>query len=230
MKPICVIPARGGSKRIPRKNIIDFNGHPMIAWPIKIALQSELFAEVVVSTDDDEIAEISREHGASVPFIREANLADDYATTADVLKDALSRLQDADVACCIYPTAPMIKAEQLRHAYEIISSGDTDCVMSVTDFDFHPLRALKQNREGRVQFNYPEYALTRSQDLPQMVHDAGAFYFFRTDSFLKSGNLIGSNTIGINISRIESVDIDTKEDLEIAKIIHSNSFRDKKNK
>ena len=219
-KPVCIIPARGGSKRIPRKNIADFNGKPMIAWPIGAALESGIFSRVLVSTDDSEIAETAKTCGAEIPFMRDANLADDHATTADVLKDALERIPECEYACCLYPTAPMITAEILREAHKKIIESKADCVLSVTEFDFHPLRAFNRGDKGRLAFNWPEHALTRSQDLPDMVHDAGAFYFFNVKSFIESGRLIGENTLGVQLSRMQAVDIDTPEDFEFAKILH----------
>lgn len=221
-KPVCIIPARGGSKRIPRKNIADFNGKPLIAWSIEVALESNIFSNVIVSTDSEEIAKISESHGAEIPFVRDAKLADDFATTADVLRDALSRLPKSQHACCLYPTAPLITSKNLQEACQIIVSENLDCVLSVTEFDFHPLRAFAKDAEtGNLGFKWPEFALTRSQDLPEMVHDAGAFYFFNTKAFLDTGMLIGQNTRGIQLSRLQAVDIDTVEDFELAKVLHA---------
>ncbi len=219
-KPICIIPARGGSKRIPRKNIIDFNGKPLIAWSILTALSSKLFSQVVVSTEDDEISEISRQYGAMVPFSRDPALADDFATTADVLTDALANLPEAQYACCLYPTAPLINKGDLINAYDQILRADADCVLSITGCDLHPLRALRKSTDGRLSFNWPKHELERSQDLPELVHDAGAFYFFNIASFLKSGKLIGGDTKGIYLNRAQAVDINTQEDLDFARELH----------
>ncbi|MEM7215450.1 MAG: pseudaminic acid cytidylyltransferase [Pseudomonadota bacterium] len=219
-KPVCIIPARGGSKRIPRKNIAEFNGKPLIAWPIQTALASGLFSNVLVSTDDTEIAAVAKNYGAEVPFIRDSELADDFATTADVLKDALAKLPACEIACCLYPTAPMITPDNLVEVHRKIVSTQADCVLSVTEYDFHPLRAFTKGDDGTLQFHKPEYELTRSQDLPEMLHDAGAFYFFNVQSFLKSGRLIGIKTLGVSLSRMQAVDIDTPEDFELAKALH----------
>ncbi|MGI9350805.1 MAG: pseudaminic acid cytidylyltransferase [Rhizobiaceae bacterium] len=219
-KPVCIIPARGGSKRIPRKNIADFNGKPLISWSIGSALESSVFSKVLVSTEDAEISEIAKANGAEIPFVRNSELADDHATTADVLKDALQRIPECMHACCLYPTAPMITAKILQKAYEKIVDTEADCVVSVTEFDFHPLRAFRRDDSDRLAFHWPEHALTRSQDLPEMVHDAGAFYFFNVKRFIESGKLISKNTIGFQLSRMQAVDIDTPEDFEFAKVLH----------
>ncbi|MEM9331877.1 MAG: pseudaminic acid cytidylyltransferase [Pseudomonadota bacterium] len=217
---VCIIPARGGSKRIPRKNIAAFNGKPLIGWSIESALHANIFSRVIVSTDDAEIAAVAKHHGAEIPFMRDENLSDDFATTADVLTDALSRLPECTYACCLYPTAPMITPSDLKNAYTKIKTSAADCVMSVTDYDFHPLRAFARQEDGTVSFHWPEYELTRSQDLPEMLHDAGAFYFFNVQTFLKSGKLIAKNTIGMKLPRKQAVDIDTQEDFELAQALH----------
>lgn len=221
-KPICIIPARGGSKRIPRKNIIAFNGKPLIAWSIETALKSEVFSKVVVSTDDNEIAEIAKQHGAEVPFIREANLADDFATTAEVLEDTLTKLEQTEYACCLYPTAPLIRTDDFQNAYSKLVETNADCVITVTEYDFHPLRAFKIEADDELSFKWPENALTRSQDLPDLLHDAGAFYFFKTSAFKKQNKIVMGNTIGHKIERNRAVDIDTPEDLEFAKLLHKH--------
>ncbi|MEM7068292.1 MAG: pseudaminic acid cytidylyltransferase [Pseudomonadota bacterium] len=220
MKPVCIIPARGGSKRIPRKNIVDFNGRPMIGWPIETALASGLFSQVVVTTDDEEIAEVARKYGAAVPFIRDEKLADDFATTADVLADCLNRLPATDFCCCLYPTAPMITTQNLVTAWQLLKENNAHCVLTVTEFDFHPLRAFTKNPDASLAFHWPEHALTRSQDLPEMLHDAGGFYFFRVESLQQSKQLIGENTFGLPLSRSQAVDIDTPEDLDFARLLH----------
>ncbi|MEM9278007.1 MAG: pseudaminic acid cytidylyltransferase, partial [Pseudomonadota bacterium] len=213
------LPPRAPST-LPRKNIADFNGKPLIVWSIETALNSAVFSRVVVSTDDEEIAEISRKSGAETPFVREAALADDFATTADVLKDALSKLPMHEHACCLYPTAPMITAANLQEADAKIGETGADCVLSVTAYDFHPLRAFSKSEDNTLAFHWPEHELTRSQDLPEMLHDAGAFYFFNVKALLKTGKLIGQNTIGIELPRNQAVDIDTQEDFELARTLH----------
>lgn len=217
---ICIIPARGGSKRIPRKNITDFNGKPLIAWSIQTAIDSGLFSDVVVSTDDPEIADVAISNGASVPFERDPSLADDFATTADVLKDALQRLEPSNTVCCFYPTAPMITADDLSSAYDKLKQQDANCVISVTEYDFHPLRAFAVGRDQTLSFNWPEHALTRSQDLPEMLHDAGAFYLLNVSSFVDAGAIIHGKTLGQPIPRNRALDIDTPTDLEMARAQH----------
>ena len=221
-KPICIIPARGGSKRIPRKNILPFNGKPLIAWSIQTALASNIFSKIIVSTDDKEIADISKHHGASVPFMRTSDLANDFATTAEVLSDALSRTEVTDHTCCLYPTAPLLQPEDFQKAYTDLTKNKADCIISVTEFDFHPLRAFEIKDDTTLDFKWPENALTRSQDLPDFLHDAGAFYFFNTSAFIKQQKILMSNTIGYKIERSRAVDIDTPEDFEFAKLLHKH--------
>ena len=181
MSSIAVITARGGSKRIPRKNIKEFCGKPIIAYSIEAALESGLFDEVMVSTDDEEIAEIAKEYGASVPFLRSENNSDDHATSADVLSEVLfeyrSRDSEFDILACIYPTAPFITAEELRNAAKLLTNTDTSSVVAVTDFDFPPQRAFLLSDDGNLTWERPENALTRSQDLPRTAHDCGRVYF-----------------------------------------------------
>lgn len=224
-KPICIIPARGGSKRIPRKNIAQFNGKPLIAWSIETALKSDLFSQVIVSTEDEEIANTARTFGAKTPFIRDASIADDHTTTADVLLDALDRLTPAETACCLYPTAPMVTAEDLIAANEKLISENADAVISVTDYDFHPLRAFETTGNNTLKFKWPENALTRSQDLPELTHDAGAFYFFNVNAFREQRALVMQNTLAIQLPRSRAVDIDTPEDFEIAELLHGHMLQ-----
>ena len=174
MSKVSIITARGGSKRIPRKNIKEFCGRPIIAYSIKAALESDLFDEVMVSTDDEEIADVSRAYGASVPFMRSASASDDYATTTDALLEVLCeyarRGRVFDTLCCLYPAAPFVNPDELCAAMRMIDMGATS-VIPVTSFDFPPLRGFRFDENGRLQYAFPEYALSRSQDLPDMVHD-----------------------------------------------------------
>lgn len=220
LKPICIIPARGGSKRIARKNIAEISDRPMISWPIEIACECGLFSRVIVTTDDREIASIAKEWGAEVPFLREEELADDFATTAQVLTDALSRCPGHELACCLYPTAVMTIVDDIHHAATQLEAAGADCALAVTDYDFPPLRALSQNADGSLKFNWPEHELTRSQDLPDLVHDAGMFYFFRAEQLQKTGSLLGGKVVGVPIPRVRAIDIDTPEDLELARVLH----------
>ena len=224
-KPICIIPARGGSKRIPRKNITPFNGKPLIAWSIETTLKSNIFSRVIISTDDAEIASVAQDYGAEIPFMREAELANDFATTAEVIEDTLSKLEHTEHTCCLYPTAPLIKIDDFQSTYAKLIDTNADCIISVTEYDFHPLRAFEIEQGGRLNFRWPENALTRSQDLPDLLHDAGAFYFFKTAAFKEQNKLVMEKTIGHSIERSRAVDIDTPEDLEFAKLLHAQMMK-----
>ena len=224
-KPICIIPARGGSKRVPRKNVRLFNGKPLIAWPIRTAVNSSIFSRVIVSTDDDETADIAKEHGAEIPFMRSPELADDHSTTAAVLIDALQRLDAPDCFCCLYPTAPLVSESDLINACSLLKEKGPDGVISVCEFEFPPLRAFELDQAGRISFKWPEYELTRSQDLPELLHDAGAFYFLRTDRFREQGRLVMDDTLPYLMERNRVQDIDTEQDLELAELLHRQSGR-----
>lgn len=218
---ICVIPARGGSKRIPGKNIRLLAGRPLIAHPIRAALASGCFARVVVSTDDPAIAAIAREHGAETPFMRDASLADDFTGTAEVIVDAIERLgaQSSPCVCCLYPTAPLVRPADLRNSLAKFRASGAYSMNSTTDYDFPPLRAFRISDDGRIAFNWPQYELTRSQDLPRLVHDAGAFYWLDTARFLKRQRLVGEDSIAWPMERLRAVDIDTEEDFHVAEFL-----------
>lgn len=219
MSTVAIIPARGGSKRIPRKNIRSFLGKPIIGYVIETAIQSGLFSEVMVSTDDVEIADVARHYGATVPFLRRAETADDFATTADVLHDVLDqyerRGQTFDYACCLYPTAPFITPDLLRRAFVTLTERQFDTVYPVQRFSFPIQRAVRLVGDKADWFQ-PEHALTRSQDLEPAYHDAGQFYFFDVDAFRVNHRLISDNTGGIVISEMEAHDIDTETDWAVA--------------
>jgi pseudaminic acid cytidylyltransferase len=225
MKSIAIITARGGSKRIPRKNIKIFLGKPIIAYSIEAALGAGCFEEVMVSTDDAEIAEIAQKLGAKVPFIRSAKASNDYSTTAEVLIEVLKDYQKIGQffqnACCIYPTAPFVSASKLKEAYKLLISSDTDSVLPVTEFSFPILRSFKMDAQSKVSFNWPENALKRSQDLPKSYHDCGQFYFFNTERFLASQKLVTHNTAAIVMPNTEVQDIDNQEDWTLAEIKYS---------
>lgn len=222
MSSIAIITARGGSKRIPRKNIKPFCGVPIIAYSIQAALDSNLFDEVMVSTDDSEIADVSRRYGASVPFMRSEHTSDDHATTADVLLEVIGKYaQDEkqfEYACCIYPTAPFVTAGKLQEAFSILEESKAcETVFTSVPFSFPPQRGLL-NENGYAIWWQPQHALTRSQDLPDIYHDAGQFYFFRINSFLKSHMLVGQNSRMLLISELEAQDIDNPSDWELAEL------------
>ncbi len=183
---ICVIPARGESKRIPRKNIKDFNGKPMIQWSIEAADASNIFNNIFVSTDDDEIAEIAKSLGAEVPFIRPKELSDDYTNTTDVIahatKWAMSESIDASIVCCLYATSPFVLPADLEEAHKIITSENWQYVFSASEFSSPIFRSFEQIENGGVKMFYPQHFETRSQDLPQALYDAGMFYMARAEA------------------------------------------------
>ncbi len=220
MSNVAIITARGGSKRIPRKNIRPFLGKPIIAYVIEAALQSGLFEEVMVSTDDAEIADVARHYGASVPFIRSPQNADDFATTTDVLLEVLTDYkqlnQSFDFGCCLYPTSPFVTATLLQQAFEKLTAESFDTVYPVQSFGFPIQRAVGLDEVGRVRWLQPEHQFTRSQDLEKAYHDAGQFYFFKTAALLENRQLITPNSGGIVISEMQAHDIDTEEDWKVA--------------
>lgn len=219
---IAVIPARGGSKRIPRKNIRSFNGKPMIAWSIEAAIDSELFDRVIVSTDDEEIAEVARRFGAEVPFMRPAVLADDFATTMEVMSHALNALAANNVietACCIYATAPFLAKDDLKDAYNQLIGRQLDYVFAASRFDFPIQRALMVGTDDHVRMIQPEYAQTRSQDLPEAIHDAGQFCWGRTISFTQNISPFAGSSGVLLIPKHRVQDIDTLEDWHRAELM-----------
>ena len=225
MKALALITARGGSKRIPRKNIKDFNGKPIIAYSIEAALGSGVFDEVMVSTDDEEIAEISRSygalHGAQVPFFRSEKTSNDYATTSDVINEVISEYEKRgkkfDIITCIYPTAPFITSEKLKKAVEELESSDADSLIPVVRFSYPPQRAM-EIQEGRLVFRQPENLTARSQDLTPHYHDAGQFYVTRTESFLRTNSLLMGSIIPLELSELEVQDIDNEVDWKLAEL------------
>jgi pseudaminic acid cytidylyltransferase len=217
---LAVIPARGGSKRIPRKNIKPFCGKPMIAWSIEAALQSECFDEVVVSTDDQEIADVARAHGARVPFIRPASLSDDHTGTIPVVRHAIEWFQQSGrppaQVCCIYATAPFIQAEDLRRGLELMRSSDCSYAFSVTSYPFPIQRAIRITPLGRVEMFQPEFFNTRSQELQVAWHDAGQFYWGRVQAWLEGQVVFSPASVPIPLPRYRVQDIDIPEDWERA--------------
>ena len=220
-KKIAIITARGGSKRIPRKNIKDFCGKPILAYSVQAAVDSGIFDTVMVSTDDEEIAEIAKRYGAEVPFYRSAETANDFATTNDVLLEVLAeyekRGQQFDMAVCIYPTAPFVTAEKLNAAVEQLSESDADTLIPVVAFSYPPQRAMIVE-EGRLVFEYPQYLDSRSQDLTPHYHDVGQFYVFRTAAFQVNRKLMVGNILPMVVSEMEVQDIDNQTDWEIAEM------------
>ncbi len=218
MSNLCIIPARGGSKRIPRKNIKEFLGKPIIAYSIEIALKSGLFDEIMVSTDDEEIKEIALKYGAKVPFLRSSEGANDFATLSDVVEEVKKayvekKSKKFDNICLILPTAPFITIEMLHEGFELLNNAKVDSVKPVVRFSYPIQRALKKNDNGAVEMFHPEHALTRSQDLEAAYHDAGMFYCMKWDEALK-----GKNKYAFEIPEIRCQDIDTLEDWNLAEL------------
>jgi len=217
---IAIITARGGSKRIPHKNIKNFCGKPIISYSIEAALQSELFSEVMVSTDSEEIADIAKRYGAVVPFLRSERTSDDFATTADVLKEVLECYRERgslfDIMVCIYPTAPFVTSEKLKNAMEILISEGVCTVMPVVSFSFPPQRGFWL-RNGRLQITNSDSFYKRSQDLEKIYHDAGQFYCYNVNKFLDGDD----DTLPIIVSEMEVQDIDTEDDWKLAELKYS---------
>jgi N-acylneuraminate cytidylyltransferase len=221
MKKLAIITARGGSKRIPYKNIKEFCGKPILSYSIEAALNSKIFDTVMVSTDDEQIANIAREYGAKVPFYRSEKTSNDYATTNDVLLEVLEEYENRgehyDLACCIYPTAPFVTPEKLKTAVETLTKSDADTLIPVVSFSYPPQRALVI-QEGKLVFKHPEYLDSRSQDLEKHYHDVGQFYVFKTDPFKINKKLMMGNIIPMELPELEVQDIDNLTDWEIAEI------------
>lgn len=221
---IAVIPARGGSKRIPRKNIKPFGGRPMISWSIAAARESELFDRIIVSTDDDEIASISRGEGADVPFMRPAELSDDNTGTIPVMAHAVAWLnargEVADEVCCIYATAPFIEAADLCHGLDVLRTSGADFAFSVTSYAAPIQRALRLNCDGRVEMFDPNHFNSRSQDLEEAWHDAGQFYWGRREAWLSHRALFGTHAAAVVLSRHRVQDIDTQADWQRAELLY----------
>lgn len=217
---LAIITARGGSKRIPRKNIKEFCGKPILFYSIEAALKAGIFREVMVSTDDREIADLAKRAGASVPFLRSQAASNDFATTDEVILEVLEEYEKRgeifETFCCIYPTAPFITSERLKEAMELLD--DADSVMPVVAFSYPPQRGLLINDRGRIERQFPQHLMVRSQDLPKIYHDSGQFYACRTAAFLKEKTTDVDNLVPLILSELEVQDIDTIEDWELAEI------------
>lgn len=218
MKNLCIIPARGGSKRIPRKNIKLFLGKPILAYSVETALKTGLFGEVMVSTDDEEIAEVAKQYGAKVPFMRSAETASDFATTADVLKEVLVNYRELghefDNFCCFYATAPLVQSKDVVSAFERLQNSDFTCVYPVVRFSYPIWRCLDLADDGTMTRHWPEYENSRSQDLPKEYHDTGTFYWYKTKEWLSGNVRVG----GIEVDETVIQDIDTETDWKLAEM------------
>lgn len=225
---VAIIPARGGSKRIPRKNIKNFCGKPIIAYSILAAKKSGLFDRIIVSTDDEEIAEIAEYWGADIPFLRPKKLADDHTVTMDVINHAINWLHENDTvydyACCIYPTAPLIRTKDLQQGYEQLRQSDKLFAFTVTTFPSPIFRALKRTETNGVVMLWPEHLNTRSQDLPEAYHDVGQFYWGKTEAFLKGLQMFAEHALPIVLPRFRAQDIDTHEDWRMMEMIYQTIY------
>ena len=221
-KTVAIIMGRGGSKRVPLKNIKPFCGKPIIAYPIEAAYESELFDKIIVSTDSEEIARVAKEYGAEVPFLRPTELADDHTSTAPVLAHALNWLIEqgtmVNFVCCIYATAAFVRPEFLRQGYDMLKKHGISSVFPVTTFPSSIYRALQIGGDGCLKMVWPEYELTRSNDLPEAYHDAGQFYWLDSEKFLREQRIYSSDAMPIILPRAYVQDIDTPEDWQAAEL------------
>ena len=220
---VAVIPARGGSKRIPRKNIKQFCGKPIIAWPIEVAKQSELFDHILVSTDDEEIAKVAKSCGAEVPFLRPAKLSDDYAGTTEVIAHAVSWMHEQQwqpkAVCCIYATSVFFIADDLKKGFDALNTGNWSYAFSATDFEYPIFRSFRDHPDGGVEMFFPEHFKKRSQDLPEALHDAAQFYWGKPDAWLNSLKMFERHSYPVKIPRWRVQDIDTENDLKRAELV-----------
>ncbi len=230
MNCIAIIPARGGSKRIPRKNVKPFLGKPILAYGIEAALHSELFETVMISTDDQEIGDIARLYGADFPFFRSQKNAGDTAGTVDVLLEVLDQYEQKgktfEYGCCIYPTAPFITPEKLKAAFQWLKQGAFDSVFPVLKFSYPIQRALRIKSDERIEMMQPENLNRRSQELEPAYHDSGQFYFFKTSVLRTQGRLWTGNTGAIVLSEMEAHDIDHEEDWAVAEFKYRITFHE----
>lgn len=221
MSKLCIIPARGGSKRIPRKNIKPFMGKPIIAYSIEAALNSGVFNEVMVSTDDEVIADVARKYGASVPFLRSAETSNDYSTTVDVLLEVVDKYKeqgkDFDTICCLYSTAPFVTSERLKEASLQISEI-VDACFTIVQYSYPIQRSLRINESNCVEMKYPDHLKSRTQDLEKVYHDAGQFYFVKTDVLIQEKTVWCKRTAPLILSELEVQDLDTLTDWQLAEM------------
>ena len=220
---VAVIPARGGSKRILRKNIREFCGKPMIAWPIEVAKQSDLFDHILVSTDDEEIAVVAKSCGAEVPFMRPVELSNDYAGITEVITHAVSWMHEQgwqpEKVCCIYATSVFFKVSDIKKGYDAMVKGNWSYAFSVTEFEYPIFRSFKERTNGGVEMFFPEHFESRSQDLPEALHDAAQFYWGKPEAWLKGLELFEKHSYPVKIPHWRVQDIDTGDDWKRAEIL-----------
>ena len=232
MSNLCIIPARGGSKRIPKKNIIDFFGSPIISYPIKTAKSTRLFDEIMVSTDCKEIAEVSKKYGASVPFIRSKGNATDKSPTIDVLFEVLNyyslKGRKFDYVCCLYPFTPLMTTAILHSSFEIIKSNDVSSVFPVVAYNHPVQRGFTINKQGIIDTIDLKFFKRRTQSLRKVFHDAGQFYWFRPETLKKTKLIIDSQSKVVEMNQLEVHDVDSPEDLEMVKLKYKLLFNENK--
>jgi pseudaminic acid cytidylyltransferase len=216
MSSIAVIPARGGSKRIPRKNVRLLNGKPAIAYSIQLAHSVGFFDRIIVSTDDPDIAKVSLEYGAEVPFLRSSNLSDDFTNTVDVIADAIKQIQNLgnkfNFVCCIYPVTPLLRPNRVEQALEVLQSGKWDYVFPAIEFSSPIERGFKKLGSGLIEFAFPQFENTRTQDIDKTFHDAGQFYFGKAEAWLDRKSILNGQSTFIELEKNETLDIDDLED------------------
>ena len=219
---ICIIPARKNSKRIKNKNIINFMGKPMIAHAINIAKKSKLFSRIIVSTDSLKIAKIAKKYGAEVPFLRSKKLSGDYINSIDVIIDAIKQIssEKEKYHCCIYPTAVLIEKVDLLNGLKKIKKLSANQLIATTDYEYSPYRSLKIIGNNWIKFKNKKFAKTRSQDLPNLIHDTGSFYFYKTSAIIKNKKNLPSKTTFLMVDREKSVDINNFKDLKFAQFLY----------
>jgi len=233
MKTLAIIAARGGSKRIPRKNIKYFFGKPIIAWPIETVIKSGIFDEVMVSTEDKEIAAISKQYGAAIPFFRSDKNSDDNAGTEEVILEVLNNYallnKQFDSVCCVYPTTPLMTVERLIECQAKLLQGEFDTIFPVLRYE-HPVQRALKNKDNKIQMVWPEYENTRTQDLEPYFHDAGQYYWLKVKQFINRKQIYSSNAGFIELSQMEAQDIDNMEDWNLAelKYLKTNNIEKKK--
>ncbi len=224
---VAVIPARGGSKRIPRKNIREFCGKPIIAWPIEFAKRTKIFEHILVSTDDEEIAKISKKYGAEVSFVRPAHISDDYTGTTEVVAHAVSWMQEQewslDAICCIYATSVFITQEDLLRGYDALNTGKWKYAISATDFEYSIFRSFKIHPKQGLKMIFPECFDSRSQDLPEALHDAAQFYWGTPEAWLNNLKLLDSHSYPVIIPRWRIQDIDNEDDWKRAELLFNKT-------
>jgi pseudaminic acid cytidylyltransferase len=220
----CVIPARGGSKRIKNKNVIFFNKKPIIYYPITVAKKTNLFKKIIVSTDSKKIKLIAEKFGAYVPYLRDKKISDDKTTTKEVLIDSIKKNKlSGDYIFLLYPSTPLLKKEYLINGLKKIKKEKADCLISVKEFESNPYRSLKQNKQKYLEFNNPKFEKKNSQDLPKLFFDAGMFYIFRINKLLHNKNLLPKKTIGFILKKYSSIDINEKIDLKYTRLLFKSN-------